>query len=55
MYNERRKYDDHPRTIPYIYSVKRLENRINDKCRVKYNAIFDTVIHRNSHRGHLPP
>jgi hypothetical protein len=38
-----------------IYNVTRLDNQINDKCRVKYNAIFETIIHKNSYRGHSPP
>jgi hypothetical protein len=38
-----------------IYNVTRLDNQIDDKCTVKYNAIFDTIIHNNSHRGHSPP
>ena len=27
----------------HIYNVTRLDNQINDKGTVKYNAIFDTV------------
>jgi len=26
-----------------IDNVTRLDNQINDKCKVKYNAIFDTM------------
>jgi len=39
----------------HIYNVTRLENQINDHRRVKYNAIFDTRIHKNSCRGHSQP
>ena len=39
----------------HIYNVTRLDNQINDKCIVKYNAIFDIITHKNSHRGHSPP
>jgi len=38
-----------------IYNVTRLDNQIDDKCTVKYNATFDTVVRKNSHRGHSPP
>lgn len=34
--------------IFHIYNVKRLDYQVNDKCTVKYNAIFDTLIHRYS-------
>ena len=34
------------------YNETRLDNQIRDKCAVKCNIIFDTVIHKNSHRGH---
>lgn len=36
----------------HIYNEAKLDNQISDKCTVKYKVIFDTVIHRNSHRGH---
>jgi len=36
----------------YIYNEAKLDNQISDKCTVKYKVIFDTVIHKNSHRGH---
>jgi hypothetical protein len=39
----------------HIHTVTRLDNQINDKCRVKYNAIFDTITHKDSHKGHSPP
>jgi len=39
----------------HIYNVTRLDNQINNKCKVKYNAILDTIIHKNSYRGHLLP
>jgi len=33
-----------------IYNEKRLYNQINDKFTVKYNPIFNTIIHKNSYR-----
>jgi hypothetical protein len=39
----------------HIYNVTRLENQINDKCRIKYSFIFDTRIHKNSWREHSQP
>ena len=39
----------------HIYKETRLDNQINDKYTVKYNAIFETVILKNSYRGHSPP
>jgi hypothetical protein len=36
----------------HIHNEKRLDNQINDKCTVKYNPIFNTVIHINSYIGH---
>jgi hypothetical protein len=38
-----------------VYSVTRLDNQINDECTVKYYAIFDTIIHKNSYKGHSLP
>ena len=35
-----------------IYNVTRLDNHINNKCTVKIYAIFDTIIHKDSYRGH---
>jgi len=32
----------------HLYNVTWLDNQINDKCTVTNNAIFDTVIHKNS-------
>ena len=32
----------------HICNVKRLDNQVNDKFTVKYNAIFDILIHKNS-------
>jgi hypothetical protein len=31
----------------HIYIVTGLDNQINDKCTVTYNAVFDTIIHKN--------
>jgi hypothetical protein len=36
----------------HIYNLTRLDNQINDKSTVKYNAIFDTIVHKNSYREH---
>ena len=36
----------------HIYKQTRLDNKINDKCRVKYNPTFNTIIHKNSYRQH---
>jgi len=38
----------------HIYNEAKLDNQSNDKCTVKYKVMFDTVIHKNSHRGHSP-
>jgi hypothetical protein len=39
----------------HIYNVTGLDNQINDKCTVTYNAVFDTIIHKNSYQGHPLP
>jgi hypothetical protein len=36
----------------HIYNEKRLDDQINDKCTVKYNPIYNAVIHKSSYRGH---
>jgi hypothetical protein len=38
----------------HIYNKTKLENRIKDKCTIKSNVIFDTIIQRNTSRGHSP-
>jgi len=38
----------------HIHNVTRLDNQINEKDRVKHNAIFDTLIQNNSYRVHTP-
>ena len=38
----------------HIHSETKLDNQINDKCTIKYNVIFDTIIQRNTSRGHSP-
>jgi hypothetical protein len=30
----------------YIYNETKLDYQINDKCTVKYNVTFDTLIHK---------
>jgi hypothetical protein len=37
-----------------VYNQAKLDNQINDKCKVKYKVIFETVIHEYSRRGHSP-
>ena len=37
-----------------IYNKTKLDNRIKDKCAIKSNVIFETIIQRNSSRGHSP-
>lgn len=39
----------------YIYGETKLENQINDNCRVKSNIIFDTIIQNSTERGQLSP
>jgi hypothetical protein len=39
----------------HIFNERRLDNQISDNYTVKYNAIFDTLIHKKKHRGHSPP
>jgi hypothetical protein len=36
----------------HIYDETRLNIQINDTYTIQNNAIFDTVIHNNSYRGH---
>jgi len=36
----------------HTYKIMRLDNQINDKGTVKYNVIYDTIIQRDSDRGH---
>jgi len=38
-----------------IYKLTRLDNQISEKCTVKYNALLNTIIHKNSYREHSPP
>jgi hypothetical protein len=37
-----------------IYNETKLDNRIKDKCMIKSNVIFDTIIQRNPNKGHSP-
>jgi hypothetical protein len=39
----------------HTYNIMRLDNQINDKGTVKYNVTFDTIIQRDSYRGHSLP
>jgi hypothetical protein len=36
----------------HIYNETKLDNQINDKWMIKFNVIFDTIIQRNTRRGH---
>ena len=36
----------------HICNITKLDNQINDKGAVKYNVMFDTIIQRDSYRGH---
>jgi hypothetical protein len=36
----------------YIHKEMKINNHINDKCTVKPNAIFDTVVHKDTSRAH---
>ena len=35
----------------YIFRVTKLNNQINDKLTVKPNIIFETIVHKDLHRG----
>jgi len=35
----------------YIFRVTKLNNQINDKFTVKPNIIFETIVHKDLHRG----
>jgi len=35
----------------HIFNETRLDNQINDNYEVKYNVIFDTIIHKNTQRA----
>jgi hypothetical protein len=37
--------------IFHIYNEAKLDDQISDKCTVKYNVIFDTVIHKTHTEG----
>jgi len=39
----------------HIYDDTRLNNQISDKCKIKNNVIFDTIIHNILYRGHSQP
>jgi hypothetical protein len=38
----------------HIYKEINLDSQISDKCTIKSNAIFDTIIQRSTRSGHLP-
>jgi len=38
----------------HIYDETKLDNRIEDKCTIKFNVIFDTIIQRKTSKGHSP-
>jgi hypothetical protein len=35
----------------YIFRETKLNNQINDKLTVKPNVIFETIIHKDPHKG----
>jgi hypothetical protein len=35
----------------YVFRVTKLNNQINDKLTVKPNIIFETILHKDLHRG----
>jgi len=37
----------------YIYKETRINNQINDKCTVKPNVIFETLILEDTDRAHI--
>jgi hypothetical protein len=39
----------------YIYREIKFNKQINDKLRVKAKAIFQTIVHKDLHRGHATP
>jgi hypothetical protein len=39
----------------YIYKEARINNQINDKCAVKPNIVFDTLILKNTARAQTTP
>jgi len=38
----------------HIYNAIKLDNQIKDKCAIKSTVILDTIIQRNTSRGHSP-
>jgi hypothetical protein len=39
----------------YICKEARINNQINDKCAIKQNIVFDTLIPKDTDRGHTIP
>jgi hypothetical protein len=39
----------------YIYREIKSNKQINDNLRVKVKAIFQTIVHKDLHRGHATP
>ena len=39
----------------YIYKETKIDNQLNDKCTVKRNKIFDTLILKDTGRAHITP
>jgi len=37
----------------YIYKKTSINNQINDKCTVKQNIVFDTLIMKDTHTAHI--
>ena len=38
----------------HIYNETKIDNQLNDKCRVRPDIIFDTLILKYTNRGHSP-
>ena len=38
----------------HIYKETKLDNQISDKCTIKSNVVFDTIIQTNTSTGHSP-
>ena len=38
----------------HIYDETKVDHRIKEKCTIKSNVIFDTIIQINASKGHSP-
>ena len=39
----------------YIYKETKIDNQLSDRCTIKRNKIFDTLILKDTDRAHIPP